>query len=187
MIPINTAFWGLVFLFGLIGALRGWAREVMVAASVLLAMFTQQVIAQYLLGPQNPYLPLLLTLNPETRAPETYSEVQFYACTALLIALTFFGYAGPTLIEQDEDELNEQLQGALLGFFLGLLNGFLIIGALWFYMDKAGYGLGGISSPEEGSVAWSIAHNYLVPVWLPPSMLYLAVAVAFVLVIILFI
>jgi len=62
MIPINTVFWALVVLFGLVGALRGWAKEIMVFTSALLALFIQQVVAQYLLKPGNPYLPMLMTV-----------------------------------------------------------------------------------------------------------------------------
>ncbi len=43
MIPLNTVFWAFVALFGLVGALRGWAKEIMVVASVLLALFVSTV------------------------------------------------------------------------------------------------------------------------------------------------
>jgi hypothetical protein len=188
MIPLNTVFWGLVFLFGMIGALRGWAKEILVSSSVFLAMFTQQVFGQYILGPTNPYLPMLLDASAEVISPDTYSTTQFYVCTTLLLLLTFFGYAGPTLVGRVGGKVaREQLQDALLGFFLGLLNGFLVIGTLWFYLEKSDYALGGITPPVENTAAWIIAQSYLVPVWLTIPALYVAIAFAFVFVIIVFV
>ncbi len=188
MIPLNTVFWGLVFLFGMIGALRGWAKEILVSSSVFLAMFVQQVFGQYILGPDNPYLPMLLDASAEVAGPDVYSPTQFYVCTTLLLLLTFFGYAGPTLVGRVGGKVaRERLQDALLGFFLGLLNGFLIVGTLWFYIDKSNYVLGGIIAPEQGTTAWTIAQDYLVPIWLTIPELYVAIALAFVFIIIVFI
>ncbi|MFQ6100585.1 MAG: CvpA family protein [Anaerolineae bacterium] len=188
MIPLNSVFWGLVFLFGLVGALRGWAKEIMVASSVLLAMFVQQVFGQYVLGPQNPYLPVLLPVSPEITGPDVYSKTQFYVCTVLLFLMAFFGYAGPTLVRQIAGKVpRERLQDALLGFFLGLVNGYLIIGMLWFYLHKSGYAVGGVTAPGEGTPAWTIAQQYLLPVWFTTPMLYVAIALAFLFIIIVFI
>ena len=188
MIPLNTVFWGLVFLFGMIGALRGWAKEILVSSSVFLAMFIQQVFGQYILGPTNPYLPVLLDASAEVTGPDTYNTTQFYVCTALLLLLTFFGYAGPTLVGRVAGKVaRERLQDALLGFFLGLLNGYLVVGTLWFYLHRSGYVMGGITAPEQGSTAWTIAQSYLVPVWLTIPVLYVAIALAFVFIIIVFI
>jgi hypothetical protein len=188
MIPLNTVFWGLVLFFGMIGALRGWAKEILVSSSVFLAMFIQQVFGQYVLGADNPYLPMLLKASEEAIPPAEYSPTQFYVCTSLLLLLTFFGYAGPTLVGKVGGKVaREQLQDALLGFFLGLLNGFLIIGTLWFFVHKAGYDIGGIVEPAADSPAAVIAGSYLVPVWLTVPELYVLIAVAFVFIIIVFI
>ncbi len=188
MVPLNTIFWALVLLFGLIGALRGWAKEIMVASSVLLAMFVQQVFGQYVLGPGNPYLPMLFSASPDLAAPTLYTETQFIVCTALLLVLVFFGYAGPTLVSRFSGKIaREKRQDALWGFFLGLLNGYLSLGMLWFYLHKSGYIFGGIQMPPEGSPAWTIANEYLLPNLVSPGVLYVAVAIAFVFAIIVFI
>jgi hypothetical protein len=188
MIPLNTVFWGLVFLFGIIGALRGWAKEILVSSSVFLAMFIQQVFGQYILRPGNPYLPMLLNASAEVTSPDPYSPTQFYVCTALLLLLSFFGYAGPTLVGRVGGKVaRERLQDALLGFFLGLLNGYLVVGTLWFYLHRSNYVLGGIEAPQPGTTALTIAQEYLVPVWLTIPELYVAIALAFVFIIIVFI
>jgi hypothetical protein len=188
MIPLNTVFWGLVFLFGMIGALRGWAKEILVSSSIFLAMFIQQVFGQYILRPGNPYLPMLLDAPGGVAAPTEYTNTQFWVCTVLLLLLAFFGYAGPTLVGRVGGKVaRERLQDALLGFFLGLLNGYLLVGTLWFYLHRSGYVLGGITAPAQGTTAWTIAQEYLVPVWLTIPELYVAIALAFVFIIIVFI
>ena len=188
MIPLNTVFWGLVLLFGMIGALRGWAKEILVTSSALLAMFIQQVFGQYVLKPGNPYLPMLLPASEELFPPGEYTSTHFYVCTGLLLLLSFFGYASPTLVGPVGSKVaRERLQDALLGFFLGLLNGYLIVGTLWFYAHKSGYAVGGIVAPVPESPAWAIAQSYLVPVWLTVPELYVMIAVAFVFIIIVFI
>ncbi|HEY66658.1 MAG TPA: hypothetical protein G4N97_00110 [Thermoflexia bacterium] len=188
MIPLNTLFWGLVLLFGLIGALRGWAKEIVVAFSVLLSLFIQQVVGYFILKPDNPYIPPLWSLAGEAAIPGVYNRTQFYVCVALLCLLTLFGYAGPTLAHQVGTKIaRERLQDMLLGFFLGLLNGYLIIGTLWFYLDKSAYAIGGITAPVEGSVAWILAKRYLPPLLISAPILYIAIGLAFVFVIVVFI
>lgn len=188
MIPLNTVFWGLVFFFGLIGALRGWAKEVLVSFSVLLALFIQQVFGHYVLDGQSAYLPVLLS-DSNIAVPATYSTDQFYVCVVLLLALTFFGYASPTLAAQTLGTRvrRERIQEAVLGFFLGLVNGYLILGTLWFYLHKVGYKVGGITTPLEGTSALTFATTYLLPLWLSVPLLYVSVALAFVFVIIVFV
>ena len=39
MIPIEVVFWMYVVVFAFIGFVRGWAREILVTASVVLAFF----------------------------------------------------------------------------------------------------------------------------------------------------
>ncbi len=187
MIPLNTVFWGLVLLFGLIGAMRGWAKEILVAFSILLSMFIQQVFGQYVLKPGNPYLPVLLPGSEVAPAP-AYTTTHFYVCTGLLLALTFFGYASPTLAHRIGAKVTrERLVESFLGFFLGLLNGYLVVGMLWFYLDQTGYALGGVIAPEQGTPAWTIATAYLLPRWVTAPMLFVAIALAFVFVIVVFI
>jgi len=188
MIPLNTVFWAFVALFGLVGALRGWAKEIMVVASVLLALFVQQVVGHYVLGPTNPYLPMLVDVSDQVLAPPIYTRTQFWVCTALLLMLTFFGYSGPTLAGRLGSKMaRERLQDILLGFFLGLINGYMIVSTVWFFLSKSGYVIGGISVPQEGTTAWVFATKYLLPLWLTEPVLFVGIAVAFVFVIVVFV
>ena len=212
MVPIYTGFGGLVILFAVIGSLRGWTKEIIVAFSVILALFVEHV---------------LLTFVPPIGAlfANLSSQSQFYTRAVLFIIITIFGYAGPTIVSKlGAKVVRERLQDILLGFFIGLLNGFLIVGTLFSFLDTAHYGvpqdmwserekmdngnpvmkdgkpvmetvylpdatgIGGIVPPEPDSLSANLM------AFLPPELigeseaiLYVSVAVAFIFVIIVFI
>ncbi len=186
MIPLNTVFWGLLLLLGLIGALRGWAKEILVSFSVLLALFVQQIVAQYILKPGNAYVPLLLPVGDIV--PQSYTATHFNVCALLLLVLAFFGYASPPLAKRVGAKMTrDKVVEGVLGFFLGVLNGYLIIGTLWFYLARTGYTLWGITPPAQGTAAWNLANVYLLASWISTPVLYVIIAVAFVFVIVVFI
>lgn len=184
MIPIHTMFGGLLFLFALIGSLRGWAKEIIVSFSVILALFVEHVLLTFV----PPITVLFQNLPPQS---------QFYVRAILFVILTIFGYASPSIVSQLGGKIaRERLQDLLLGFFLGLLNGFLVVGTLLSFLNAANYGMtagqtagvGGITPPPPGSPSASLMRN------LPPeligrsnALLYIAVAASFVFVIVVFI
>jgi hypothetical protein len=202
----------MVILFALVGSLRGWSKEIIVAFSVLLALFIEQV---------------LVTLVPPIRdlwgamAPMS----RFYLRLIVFGIIVLFGYASPTLASGIGAKVaRERLQDLLLGFFIGLLNGILIVGTIWFYLDEAQYGVDpnhystrqvvdesgapvydednipvtevvydfdavgvwGVIPPAENSTAWDML-PYLPPKIITEAYLYLAVGLAFVFVIVVFI
>jgi uncharacterized membrane protein required for colicin V production len=129
MIPIHTVFGTLMILFGLIGGLRGWAKEIIVACSVIVALFFQHVLLTFI----PPLRDLFNNLAPNTK---------FYTRTVVFIIITIFGYASPTVISRIGGKVaRERLQDILLGFFIGLLNGFLIIGTVLAFLDMSYFGV----------------------------------------------
>jgi hypothetical protein len=48
MMSIVYVFWMYVVLFGVIGAMRGWAKELLVAFSVILALALNHVLRKYI-------------------------------------------------------------------------------------------------------------------------------------------
>jgi uncharacterized membrane protein required for colicin V production len=129
MIPIHTVFGTLMILFGLIGGLRGWAKEIIVTCSVIVALFFQHVLLTFV----RPLYDLFINLAPNTR---------FYTRIVVFIIITIFGYASPTVISRIGSKVaRERLQDILLGFFIGLLNGFLIVGTVLAFLDMSYFGV----------------------------------------------
>ncbi|MEE8389225.1 MAG: CvpA family protein [Anaerolineae bacterium] len=185
MIPISTVFGSSLILFGLIGSLRGWAKEIIVAFSVILALFVEHVLVTFML----PMVGIQFDTWPQPS--------QFYIRVALFVVLAIFGYASPTLSSKLGSKVaRENLQDFLLGLFLGLINGFLIIGSIFSFLHVANYGvtaenpagIWGIVAPAPESASAELI-NYLPPQLIADSsaMLYVAVAAAFVFVIIVFV
>ncbi len=184
MIPIHTVFGALLALFALIGSLRGWAKEMIVSFSVILALFVEHVLLTFV-----PPVAVLFQNLP--------LDSQFYLRASLFVVITVFGYASPTIASQLGAKVaRERLQDLLLGFFLGLLNGFLIVGTLLSFLHVANYGvtaespqgIGGIVPPEPDSPSTSLV-EYMPPQLIAKSnaVLYIGVAAAFVFVIVVFI
>jgi hypothetical protein len=209
---MHTVFFMLVAVFVFIGSMRGWVKEILVAFSVILALFVEQVLTVRV-GPAAQIWNRLEPMN------------QFWIRTVTFVVLVIFGYASPALAQRIGAKVaRERLQDALLGFFLGVLNGFLIIGTLWFFLDAAHYGvpleqqlrepkldeqgqqvmvdgqpvmevvgyvpdaegIAGIKPPRPDSTAQDLL-AYLPPKVITETYLYVAVALSFIFVLIVFV
>ena len=178
MIGLNVLFWIFVVLFGLIGLMRGWAKEILVSFAVILGLFIITVIERY-----GGFLTNLLN------APGTGL---FWMRFFILTALVFFGYQGPNIpkLAQTNKFAREKLQDSLLGLFIGALNGYLIFGTIWYFMENAGYPFPKIIASPVGTPfqeASQVLINILPPTWLGTPGIYIAVAIAFAFVLVVFI
>ncbi|MBN2387219.1 MAG: CvpA family protein [Anaerolineales bacterium] len=176
MISLNFVFWMYVVLFGVIGAMRGWARELLVSFSVILALTFTNLIERYV-----SFVRDTIPAN---------SPALFWLRTIIIIVLVFFGYQTPNIPRFASKLTREKLQDTLLGIFLGALNGYLIAGSLWFYMNEAQYPFALISAPIAGTPMGDAALKlvqYLPPRVLGVPAIYFAVVLAFIFVIVVFI
>jgi len=177
MVSLTVVFWMFVILFAVIGAMRGWAKELLVAFSVILALTFTTLLDNYIpfirdvLKPDNPVL-------------------YFWLRCTIIVLLVFFGYQTPNIPRFAPKMNREKLQDTLLGVFLGAINGFLVIGTLWFFLSEAGYPFNVISAPTPGSQIEKVALAMLQ--YMPPKLLgipgiYFAVVIAFIFVLVVFI
>jgi hypothetical protein len=178
MVYLNFIFFCFVILFGIIGAMRGWAKEMMVTASAVLALFIITVLETYVKG------------LSETFATAG-SSAQFFLRVAILLLLTFFGYQTPNLPKLGGERFaRERLQDSLLGIFLGALNGYLIIGSIWYFLAEANYqAVSYIIPPDPNSIPGQAAIKllgWMAPAWLGVPFIYFAIALSFVFVIVVF-
>ena len=176
MIPLENAFLGLVIFFGVVGALRGWAKELLVSFSVVLARFVELVLVNYV-PVINRALQALAAEQPIT---------WFYVRLLIFGTVIVFGYA-TTIISAalGKRARKEKLQDTLLGFFLGGINGYLVVGMFWGFLIEINYQVWDIV-PPQGATALGII-EYLPLYWLDGPFLFVAVALAFSFILIVFV
>jgi uncharacterized membrane protein required for colicin V production len=178
MVYLNFIFFCFVILFAVIGAMRGWAKEMMVTASAMLALFIITVLETYVNG-----------------LSETFSDQgssgQFWMRVVIVIVLTFFGYQTPNIPKIGGDRFaRERLQDSMLGIVLGALNGYLIVGSIWYFLSQANYNaISYIIPPDPNTIPGQAALKllgWMAPAWLGVPFIYFAIALSFVFVMVVF-
>lgn len=177
MVSLVALFGLLVFMFAVVGAIRGWAKELLVTSAIILGLFILQILDKYV----DPYRTSLMLQPPMT---------QFLARAVLLVLLAFFGYQTPAIRALQPKLARERMQDIVLGFLMGGLNGYLLFGSLWYYLHIANYPTSMVIMPPEGSdLALQIEAmiKYLPPLMIPEPHIYFAVGIVFVFVIVVFV
>ncbi len=180
MISLNVLLWIFILLFALIGAMRGWAKELLVTFSIVLAMFTLVVFESFV-----PFFKNVI----ETSQPESV----FWMRAGIIAALIFFGYQTPKIpkIAESGRFVRNLLQDTLLGGVLGGFNGYLVFGTLWYYLHTAGYPFTFVIPPDAATETGQAALRWIAllpPAWLMTSpTIYITVALCFIFVIVVFI
>jgi uncharacterized membrane protein required for colicin V production len=149
MLSLTVLFWVFVVLFAIIGAMRGWAKEILVSFSVILALFLINLLETY--------VPMLKIDS------ELSGTARLWIRVLILGMLTFFGYQSPNIRGLAGTRfVREKFQDALLGFILGAINGYLIFGTLWyFFFDYANYPYEFIIPPNPDTAAGQAALQLL--------------------------
>ena len=176
MMSIIYVFWMYVFLFAIIGWMRGWAKELLVAFSVILALALNHVIRRY--------IPLAANL------PETDASL-FWMRTIILVVLVYFGYQTVVSIPHlAAKSRTEKLQDTLFGAFIGGINGYLVAGSILYYVHIADYSFQNvIIKPTDPTLLQQVNEMML---YMPPQLLgepgiYFAVILAMVFVLVVYI
>jgi hypothetical protein len=176
MMSIIYVFWMYVFLFAVIGWMRGWAKELLVAFSVILSLALNHVIRRY--------IPIAANL------PETDASL-FWVRTIILLVLVYFGYQTVVSIPHlAAKSRTEKLQDTLFGAFIGGINGYLVAGSVLYYVHIADYSFQNvIIKPTDPTLLQQVNQMML---YMPPQLLgepgiYFAVILAMVFVLVVYI
>jgi len=176
MMSIVYVFWMYVILFAVIGAMRGWAKELLVAFSVITALAVNLLLEKY--------IPLVRDL------PDNGSSV-FWIRTIILLALVYFGYQTVAVIPRLASKAaRERLQDALFGAVLGGINGYFIAGTVLFYNHVAEYPYKNIISPATDPAivqAVDLMMRYMPPRLLGEPGIYFAVIIILIFIIVVYI
>lgn len=180
MIAISTWFWIMVAFFGVIGMLRGWTKEVVATAGLVLSLFAQLWFGHILVA----------LVGSTATTPQDAMRSQFMVRSAAHILFAFFAYEGPTVVRQVSrgrfgERARNNIQESILGFVVGAINGYLLIGAVWAFLennivDKTviryaaempyPFPIEVIQRPIEGMVAFDLVSKLPLPLlqgWLP--------------------
>ncbi len=176
MVSLAFVFWMYVVLFAIIGGMRGWAKEILVSFSVILALTFTTLLSNY--------IPFIRDVLQKDSKP-----LYFWLRTIILILLVFFGYQTPNIPRFAAKMTREKLQDVILGVVIGALNGYLIAGTIWFYLADAGYPFTNIITAPTGDIAKAAEAmlHYMAPKLLGIPGIYFAVVIAFMFVIVVFI
>ncbi|MBK8022090.1 MAG: CvpA family protein [Chloroflexi bacterium] len=139
MIQLSALMWTMAVFFAMIGYLRGWNRELISTAGIVLGLFALFQFDTLLRG-------VLLANVPRDQV--------FLVQSVFFIIIVYFAYQERAIIGpgRRRDEGRDELQNKILGSLLGFVNGYLIWGSIWYFLDINEYPLAPqVIAPSPGS------------------------------------
>jgi hypothetical protein len=164
VIPIELVWFIIVLLFGLIGLVRGYLRELGVTTVMVVVLFGIMTV-------EGKLLPILARLA--NWAAETQLIIwQTGLWVVGLIFTAFISYHGETLAFEGTQP--KGTLGQFLNLGSGLVNGYLIVGGIWYYLDRLGYPLLRMGHDDLSPFARQLL-ALMPPSLLAPYLLYVAI------------
>lgn len=124
MVELYSMMWIVGAFTALIGFLRGWNQEILVTAAVVLAAFVLFQFDSLLRG-------TLLAAFPRDQV--------FLIQAGLFMTVVYLAYKQK--FDFGVPREREGIQSGILGGIVGFINGYLIMGMLWYYLDINEYPL----------------------------------------------
>jgi len=134
--PIEALWATLLFVFALIGIVRGFLKE--------LGVTTVLVVLLFALSRYGDFVEALIKLALAKAAAQGLTVMEEHhpliiagVYIFIIVATTFISYHGETLAFSGKPP--KGITGVLLGLFTGLINGYLVAGSVWYYLHKYDY------------------------------------------------
>lgn len=136
MIELYSFMWACAIFFGIMGFLRGWNKELVATAGLVLALFTIFQFDGLLRGT------VFLTMP---------RDQIFLIEAGFFIAVTFVVYQARDIGGAEQRD-GKDWQAGFLGAAIGFINGYLVGGSIWYFLDINEYPLSQfITAPAAGS------------------------------------
>lgn len=149
--PIELLFLVVTAMFGAIGLVRGYQRELGVTTMLFIALFVIEFAFAEPVGSR-----LTGFLEGRGISETGIATMQaLFACTVLIV-VTFISYQGITIIFPGSGS------NAVVSLLVGLLNGYLFAGSIWYFLAQANWPLSKVV-PE-----YTALYKFLVQI-LPPE------------------
>lgn len=137
MIRADVVFWILIFIWGWIGASRGWVREVIVTFALLFALFIYSQFGNAI----------------KAWAVGDFVQTKFFARALPFLLIAFFGYLGPSVARSRFDvNTRGKIEQGLLSFLIGCFNGFLLFSTLMWLGYESGLLVDPLLNPPGNAV-----------------------------------
>jgi uncharacterized membrane protein required for colicin V production len=126
MIQLSALLLTCASLFAFVGFTRGLSKEIISTAGIVLGLFALHQFDPLIRGT------LLANLPPDQK---------FYVQSTVFLMVVFFAYQTRALVGSDAtraragSEGRDQLQTSVLGAIVGFINGYLVFGTLWYFLD----------------------------------------------------
>ncbi len=126
--PVEILFLSIIAIFGVVGIVRGYHRELGVTTMLLVALFVTEFVPVYL----GSYLNRFVGQATDGSAAQIARTTDLI-WILVLIVITYISYQGETLTFPGAGS------NAFLGLLIGLLNGYLFAGSIWYFLAGAGW------------------------------------------------
>ena len=132
MTPVESLWFVLVVLFGIVGIVRGFLKELGVTLVLVVLLFGLARLSDNM----QKILDAITGFTKVQAIGKLYGNTDvwlvFYA--GIILIVMYIAYQGYVIKYPGNDP--KGIEGTLLSLMIGLINGYLFAGSLWFYLDK---------------------------------------------------
>lgn len=134
--PIEITFLVMVAIWGAIGIVRGYPRELGVTLMLFVGLFVLVFIDSKMCDQLSKLLEFVVGPDPYKQA-----ALKAAAYSLFLVFMVFISYQGDILV------FPARGSSSFVSWLVGLLNGYLFAGSIWYYMALANWPFGLIHPP----------------------------------------
>ncbi len=127
MIQLSVIMWTFSMFFAFIGFQRGWNKEIIATSGIILALFALHQFDTFL---------------REILLGNLSAEQRFLLQTLFFVIVIYFAYQTRAVIGGRGGDGRDSLQESVLGGIIGFVNGYLVWGSIWYFLDINGYPAG---------------------------------------------
>jgi len=157
MVPLQVVFALIVGIWGLIGLVRGFSKEAGATLAIVIAMESLNLMGTRLIDGINGLAKLGARGQAQTVLIQNEGTTRFWFYVGVFVFITLIGYQGETLgLSGSIGRIKE----SVLGVLIGLINGYLVAGNLWYFLDTyAKYNVPGLGiQAPSAQVAAQMVH-----------------------------
>ena len=160
MINLFLLFSMSLVLFAMIGYMRGWQKEVIALSGLVGAIAVLQQFGYDIVS----FLGMVPVEGASLEEINSARESQIYVQALFFVIIVFFSYQVVTRLAVSAtggrlgDRLHSGFERRIIGMLVGTLNGYLVVGSLWSFLEyipvPSGYDhlLAGIEYPFDPTV-----------------------------------